>query len=215
MKLKRPALVSQGTLARIFQTAGENWKRCDFAQAIEMMERASRLNPSNHGILLDLGRMYGLRYDYAAAERCFERAIRIAPKKSEALVAAGQQSRNFFNYPMAENYFRRALEQKDVSPETFVKLAEVYERIRRLEDAAGLVDRALRLDGSCASALLLRARLDRQAGRLAEAEKLLRSFPSNSDPLIRINAWYELGGILDRQGHYDEAMKAFLEPKVF
>src|ERR1700722_9771409 len=214
MNLKRPALVSQGILTRIFQAAGEAWKHCDFQQAIEMMERASRLNPSNYGILLDLGRMYGLRYDYAAAERCFERAVHLAPKKSESRVAAGQQSRNLFNYPMAENYFRRASEQKDVSPETFVKLAEVCERVRRLEDAAGLVDRALRLDGSCASALLLRARLDRQAGRLAEAEKLLRSFPPNSDPVVRISAGYELGGILDRQGRYDEAMTASLEAKA-
>src|ERR1700733_2606756 len=115
MKLKRSALVSQGTLTRIFQAAREAWKRCDFQQAIEMMERASRLDPANAGIQLDLGRMYGLRYDYAAAERCFEQAVRIAPKKSEVLTAAGQQSRDFFNYPMAENYFHRALEQKDVS----------------------------------------------------------------------------------------------------
>jgi tetratricopeptide (TPR) repeat protein len=214
MKLKRPTLISKGSLSRMFQAAGESWKRCDFQQSIEIMERASRLNPSNCGILLDLGRMYGLRYDYAAAERCFERAIRIAPNKSEALIAAGRQSRDFFNYPMAEKFFLQALEQKDVSPETFVKLAEVYERIRRLEDAASLVERALALDSSCASALLLRARLDRQAGRLDDAEKLLRFFPANSDPAVRVGAWYELGGILDRQGRYDEAMSAFLEAKA-
>src|ERR1035438_2141756 len=81
--MKRPSLVSQGALSRIFQAVNEAWKRRDFQAAIELMERASRLNPSNTGILLDLGHMYGLRYDYAAAEHCFDQAVRIASKKSE------------------------------------------------------------------------------------------------------------------------------------
>ncbi len=75
--MKRPSLVSQGSLARIFQAAGEAWKRCDFQPAIEMMERASRLAPSQFVIHLDLGRMHGLRYEYAAAEKSFEQALRV------------------------------------------------------------------------------------------------------------------------------------------
>jgi tetratricopeptide (TPR) repeat protein len=114
--MKRPSLVSQGSLARIVQAAGEAWKRCDFQPAIEMMERASRLAPSNAAILLDLGRMHGLRYDYPAAGRCFEQAVRVAPKKSEALVIASQHSREFNNLSFAESYLKRALEQKDVTP---------------------------------------------------------------------------------------------------
>jgi tetratricopeptide (TPR) repeat protein len=215
MKFKRKSLVSQGSLSRMFQAATESWQRCDFKQSMDILERASRLDPGNSGILLDLGGLYGKRYDYAAAERCFEKAVRIAPRKTEALVAAGQQSRDFGSYAMAERYFQRALEQKDVSPETLVKLAELYERLRRLAEAADLTDRALRLDGACASALLLRAKLDRQAGQLNEAEKHLRSFLlSKSEPAIRAQGWYELGGILDRQGRYDEAMAAFLEAKA-
>ncbi|MDD5141221.1 MAG: sulfotransferase [Verrucomicrobiales bacterium] len=212
--MKRPSLVSQGSLNRIFESVNEAWKRCDFQAAIEMMERASRLNPSNFGILLNLGRLHGLRYDYAAAERCFEQALRVAPKKSEVLVAAGQQSRDFNNLTMSERYLKRALEQKDVSPATLVKLAEVYERQRRTEEAASLADRALQSDAGCGPALLLRARLDRQAGRLDAAEKLLRAFPSSIEPTLRASAAYELGGILDRQGRYDEAMAAFLEAKA-
>jgi tetratricopeptide (TPR) repeat protein len=94
-------------------------------------------------------------------------------------------------------------------------LAEVYERLRRSEEAANLVDRALHLDAACAPALLLRARLDRQAGRLEAAEKLLRAFPVKVDPNLRASAAYELGGILDRMGRYDEAMTAFLGAKAF
>jgi tetratricopeptide (TPR) repeat protein len=211
--MKRPSLVSQGSLNRIFEAVNEAWKRFDFQAAIELMERASRLNPSNAGILLDLGRMYGIRHDYAAAERCFEQAVRVAPKKLDTLTVAGQKSLDFGSFTMAEDYFKRALEQKDVPPSNLVKLAEVYERLRRPKEAASLVDRALQSDATCASALLLRARLDRQTGRLEAAEKLLRTFPASTDPTLRANAAYELGGILDRQGRYDEAMITFLEAK--
>ena len=214
MKLKRQSLVSQGSLSRMFQAATESWQRRDFQQSLEILERASRLDPANSSILLDLGHFYGKRYDYAAAERCFEKAVRIAPRKTDALVAAGQQSRDFENYAMAERYFQRAVEQKDVSPETLVKLAELYERLRRVDDAAVLIDRALKANSACAPALLARARLDRQAGRLETAEKLLRSFLTTADREYRVRGWYELGGILDRQKRYDEAMAAFLEAKT-
>jgi tetratricopeptide (TPR) repeat protein len=91
MKLKRQSLVSQGSLSRMLQAAAESWKRCDFQQSIEILERASRLDPANSGILLDLGNFYGNRYDYAAAERCFEKAVRIdAPGKTETLAIAGK-----------------------------------------------------------------------------------------------------------------------------
>jgi tetratricopeptide (TPR) repeat protein len=198
----------------MYQAATESWQRRDFQQSLDILERASRLDPANSGIQLDLGGFYGKRYDYAAAERCFEKAVRIAPRKTEALVAAGQQCRDFGNFAMAERYFQRALEQKDVAPETLVKLAELYERLRRVDDAAALIDRALQANGACAPALLARARLDHQAGRLETAETLLRSFLTTADRETRVRGWYELGGILDRQKRYDEAMAAFLEAKA-
>jgi tetratricopeptide (TPR) repeat protein len=83
-----------------------------------------------------------------------------------------------------------------------------------LEEAEALVDRALHADAVCGPALLLRARLDRQAKRLDNAEELLRAFPVNSEPALRISAKYELGNILDRKGQYDEAMAIFLEAKA-
>jgi Flp pilus assembly protein TadD len=216
MKLKRQSLVSQGSLSRMLQSADEAWKRKDFQQGIEILERASRLDPANAGILLDLGRMYGLRYDYAAAERCFEKAVRIAPKKTETLTAAGLQSRDFGNFAMCERYYLRAVEQKDAAPELFVQLAKLYERLRRMEDTAIMVERALHLNNACPEALLTRARLERQTGRLEEAERIIRSFVNkpNPDAWIHAQTLYELGAILDRRGKYDDAIAAFVQAKA-
>ena len=209
-------LISKGSLDRMLKTVGEAWNRKDFQQAIETMERASRLNPSNVGIQLDLGRLHGLRYNSVAAERCFEQAVRMAPNKTETLAIAGLQCRDFGNFALSERFYLRALEQKNATPEMFVQLAKLYERLRRVEDAAAMVDRALKLNGSCPEALLTRARLERQAGHLEEAERIIRSFVSkpNTDAWIHAQTWYELGGILDRQGKYDEAIAAFVRAKT-
>lgn len=198
----------------MFQAANKAAQRRDFQQSIEILERASRLDPGNSGLMLDLGNFYGNRYDYAAAERCFEKAVRTAPQKIETLVIAGQLSRDFGNHAMAENYFQRAMESKADSAETLVRLAELYERLRRLSEAVELADRALHLDNSCPSALLLRAKLHRQTSQFDEAEKKLRAvLSSKAEPAIRAQAGYELGAILDRQQHYDDAMATFLEAK--
>ena len=79
--MKRPQLVSQGTLNRLLNSADDARNRQDFQECVVILERASRLDPANAQILLNLGQAHGMNFDYAAAERSFERAIRVAPKK--------------------------------------------------------------------------------------------------------------------------------------
>jgi len=211
--MKRPQLVSQGSLARLLNSADEARKRHDFQECVEILERASRLDPANVNILLNLGHAHGNNFNYPAAERCFEKAIRLAPKKTEALAGAALRAHSFGNHKMAAQYYRRAAEQKDVSPDALVALAEISERQRQVEEAAQLIERALHLKPNLPPALLVRARLERQAGRLVEAEQILKSFPRDADRDVRVRAHYELGAILDRQGRYDEAMAAWLQAK--
>ena len=211
--MKRPQLVSQGTLARLLNSADEARKRHDFQECVEILERASRLDPANVSLLLNLGHAYGNNFNYPAAERSFEKAIRLAPKKTEALAGAALRAHSFGNHKMAAHYYWQAAERKDVSPDALVALAEISERQRKTEEAVQLIDRALRLKPTLPSALLVRARLERLAGRLAEAEQILKSFPPDADRNVRAQAHYELGAILDRQGRYDEAMTAWLAAK--
>ncbi len=212
--MKRTQLIAAGSLNRMLQAADEAWKRRDFQECLETLERASRLAPANAGILLQLGQYYGRRYDYAAAERCFEKAARVASRKAEALVTAGQFLVGSAQHELAERFFQRALEQPDAAPDTIARLAELYERLHRAADAAALVERALHLDDACPRARLTRAKLHRQSGRLAEAEQALRPILAAGDREFRIRGFYELGTICDRQGRYDEAMSAFLEAKA-
>lgn len=216
MTTKRQRLVSPGALSRQFQEAAEAWKRQDYQQSIEILERAARLDPANASLQLDLGRAHGMRYDYPAAERCLEKAVRVAPQRVEALTAAGRRCQEFGNYPMARQYFERAVREKSVSAETLVALAELTERHAQLAPAIELVERALTLNPNHAPARIVRGRLERLSGRLAEAERRVREVltGSDSDPWLRARGWYELGEILDRQARYDDAFEAFLEAKA-
>lgn len=211
--MKRSTLVPSGTLNRILQEANEAWKQCDFQKAFEIMERARRRDPGNPSILMNLGRMHGKRYDFANAEKCFDQALRIAGQRTDILVSAAQESRGFNEFNLAEHYLKIAVERKDCQPATIAMLGEIYERARRLDEARNLAARALAMDSSCGQALLLLSRLERQAGRLAEAEQRLKTFPAKAEPALRISAGYELGNVLDRLGQFDEAMQAFLAAK--
>ena len=109
--MKPPQPVAQGAVARLVQMADAAWEQRHFQPCFELMEQASRLDPANFGILLNLGQRYGLRYDYAAAERCFEQAVRVAKNRTHVLTAAGELSDFFANPRLPEQYFQKALEQ--------------------------------------------------------------------------------------------------------
>ncbi len=116
MTMKRPQLVSKGALSRMLQSAQQAWIRRDFQQNIDLLERASRMDPANWTILMQLGKFQGLRYNYPEAETYFERAIRLAPRKAEALVALRSDASAAAisqNPTCSINIFCRAVEQKD------------------------------------------------------------------------------------------------------
>lgn len=214
--MKRSPLVSERSLSRMVEAANDCWKRQDYQQCFETLERASRMDPRNVGIRLELGRVHGARCDYAAAAEWFERAVNVASKKADALTMAGLHCRNFGRFDLARGYLERAAADQQASADTWVKLAELYERLRLSAGASAAIDRALELDPNCALALLVRARLDRLSGRLVEAEKVARSLLAGSDEntwSTRVRGWYELGAILDRQGRYEDAMAAFVRAK--
>jgi tetratricopeptide (TPR) repeat protein len=213
--MKRQKLVAPRSLAKLFAQAAEAWKRQDYQQSIDILERATRLDPSNPRILLDLGRAHGLRYNYGDAERCFDKAVRVAPRRAETLAASGRRCQEFGNDAMAASYFGRAALEHNAPPEVFVAVAESCERQARLEDAAHWVDRALAAQAHNLAALLVRARLQRLRGQFDDAESTLRPLVAapSADGMTRTRLLYELGTILDRQGNYDGAMATFLEAK--
>src|ERR1051326_1621275 len=76
----------QTTMARMFAEVGQHLNRGEFPQAIEILERAHRLEPADYKIAFDLGYAQALAYDFAAAWRWFEKALQLVPDKAEVLM---------------------------------------------------------------------------------------------------------------------------------
>ncbi len=214
--MKRQRLISKGSLTRLFQEAADAWRRQDYSETIALLERASKQDPANSGLLLDLGRAYGLRYQYAEADRCLEKAVNVTPRRLETLAEAARRCQEFGNYDMASRYLEQAVKEKGVTAEGLAALAELYERKHRINEAGALIQRALAAQSNHPRALLARARLERLAGAIGDAEKHVRELldQDSADSATRIRAWYELAAILDRRGSFDEAMSALLEAKA-
>jgi tetratricopeptide (TPR) repeat protein len=213
--VNRPPPAPQNLIFKMLRDAASAWERQNYQHSFDILERASRLSPNDPCILLELGNAHGRRYDFGAAEKFFEKAIRVSGWKAEAFLAAGLHCLNLRNDEMAERYLKRAIERENAPCAALIKLAWIYEHQRHPEKAAEIVARILQANPSSAAVLFVQARCERLAGQLENAEEKLRLFLSKSgvDAESRAGGWYELGGILDAQKRYDEAMTAFLEAK--
>lgn len=203
-------------IIRLCQEAEAAWKRQDFPASLNLLEQASRKEPSNASLLLNLARAHGLRYDYSAVERYLEKALQISQGRVEMLEEAGRICSNFKNLDMLLGYLERASQKKGVSIGALASLADIYLLDNRLDEAAEIIGRAAQLNRSDPGVLLREAVLKQQRGQLSEAEAQFRDLLTNSatEAVVRIRAAYYLAGILDGAGRYDDAMTALLEGKA-
>ncbi|HUA68822.1 MAG TPA: sulfotransferase [Candidatus Saccharimonadales bacterium] len=201
---------------RLYQEAEEAWERQDYQKSISLFEQATRKEPYNPALLLNLARAYGKRYDFPAAERCIEKAVQISKDRAQTLGEAGQVCLEFDNADMAINCLQRACQKKGVSIGALMNLADIYIRDRRLDEAAELIARAGHMDRKDPRVLLEEGMLRRLRDNVSDAESLLRELlaTSRAGASVRIRALYGLAGILDGDGKYDEAMTALLEAKA-
>jgi len=203
-------------IERLYREAEEAWGQQDYQKSISLIEQATRKEPYNPALVLDLARAYGKRYDFPAAERCIEKALQISKDRAHTLGEAGQVCLQFDNIEMALGYFQRASQKKGVSIGVLTTLADMYTRDKRIDDAAELVARAARMDRKDPRVLLEEGVVRRLRGNSSEAESLFRDLLANpaSGASTRVRALYELAGIQDGDGRYDEAMATLLEAKA-
>ncbi len=214
--MKIASTSSNASWGALHKAARRAWDAMDYALFFKLMGQVIELAPDDPMLLLELGFAYGRRTDFPPAIDCFERAIRAARDKGRVLLLAADRALAFSRFDLGEQYLERAAREPGVAADTLGKLAEMKERARQTEAAEAAVEQALKLDSRCQMALLTRARLGRLRGELEAAEKDVRSILARTDrenASTRVRGWYELAAILDRQGRYDEAMKALIAAK--
>jgi tetratricopeptide (TPR) repeat protein len=204
------------TIQQLYREAEVAWGRQDYETSISLIEQATRKEPLNPSLLLDLARAHGRRYDFPSAEKNLERAVQISKDRARTLGEAGQVCLQFDNIDMALAYLQRASQKKGASIRTLTTLADIYNRDRRLDEAAELVARAAQMDRKDPHVLFEDALVRRLRGNQNEAESLFRDLVAvrNGPAEVRVRAFYELADILDGAGRYDEAMATLLEAKA-
>ena len=207
---------ASSAVQRLYLEANDAWEQQDYQKSIRLFGQAARKEPHNPKLLLNLALAYGKRYDYPAAERCIEKAVQISKDRAQTLGDAAQICLEFANTDMAIRCLQRASQKKDVSIGALIDLADIYIRDKRLDEAAELVGRGGQMDEKDPRVMLEEAVLKRLRGNVTGAELQLRELKDNSkaNESARIRAQYELAGILDGQGRYDDAMTALLEAKA-
>jgi tetratricopeptide (TPR) repeat protein len=211
-QLKKP----NPAIQRLYHEAEQAWANQDYQKGISLIEKATRKEPRNPALVLDLARAYGKRYDFPAAQRCIDKALQISPDRTHTLGEAGRICMEFDNVDMALPYFERATQKKGVNIGVLATLADVYFRDKRINEGAELIARARQIDRNDPRVLLEEAKLTQMRGNNQQAESLFRDLlknPASSVP-VRIRALYDLAAILDRDGRYDDAMTALLEVKA-
>src|SRR5690348_16898865 len=203
-------------IERLYREANAAWEQQDYQKSISLFEQAAKKDPGNPTLLLNLARAHGKRYDYPAAERCIEQAVQISRDRAQTLGEAGQVCLEFDNFDMAIACLQRASQKKSVPIGALINLADIFIRDKRLDEAAELIARAAQLDRKDPRVLFQQAVLRRLQGSSSEAESILQELLAMPAAITsaRIRAFYELAGILDGQGKYDEAMTALLEAKA-
>jgi tetratricopeptide (TPR) repeat protein len=203
-------------IQRLCREAEELWKRQEYQRSIQLLEETIRKEPSNPSLHFNLARAYGLRYDFSAVERCIEKALQVSQGRVEMLEEAARICSPFKNLNLMLGYLERASRKNGVSVGALTSLADIYILDDRLEEAVEIVERAAHSDRRDPRVLLRLAVLKRKRGQIKEAECQFRDLVATSaaDALIRVRAAYDLAGILDGAGQYDDAMTALLEGKA-
>jgi len=203
-------------IEQLYREAEEAWGQQDYQKSIALIERATRKERHNPELLLNLARAYGQRYDFPTAERYLEKAVQISTDRTHTLEEAGRTCLEFDQPDMGRRYLERAIQKKGVSIGVLVTLADMYFRDKRVDEAAELIARAAQIDRKDPRVFLEEAVLRRLRGKPDEAESLFRDLLKNpaSGLPVRIRAAYDLAGILDNAGRYDDAMVTLLEVKA-
>jgi len=144
------------------------------------------------------------------AEETLQAILTRHPDHAEALVNLSvlliKQNRN----TEAAKLLRHGLAQHPRDPRLLSNLANALEKLNDLDSGEAAARRALEADPRLTEPRFSLARIDHRRGRLDEARQRLESLLN--EPLRdeeRLDALFELGAVLDRQGRPAAAMDAF------
>jgi tetratricopeptide (TPR) repeat protein len=148
-----------------------------YAEAVECLNTALRLDPSLAGARVALGDVYALTGKKALAREAFQKALRVDADNGEARFALAQLEATSGNFSASLTAAEPALAELRRSPDGILLLAKDYAGLKRKDDLVALVHDWESLPDAPVSsstafaALLVKSGLDPQALEVLEKAK--------------------------------------------
>ena len=179
------------------------------AAAHTAFEQALTLDPELVTALSNRGNAHMAQRRFEQAERDYRAVLGREPANRQAAINLGVIYLRQRRLGEAVGCFRQGLEESPSDVSLLTNLATALEMQNDLGGATQAAQQALRADPAALGPHYLLARLDHRSGRFAKARSRLESLLTQDLTQAQaIDAWFELGLVLDRSGAAKDALKA-------
>jgi tetratricopeptide (TPR) repeat protein len=175
--------------------------------AIDLIGRATRVNPEFADAFANLGRVLADRGRLDEAVDSYRRVTELKPRDASAQFNLGVALRTAKRSDEAIAAFSRAAEMNPKMAEAFIELGNLVRAKGQLDEAVSIHKKAVELRPDSADAhISLANSLERkgdEAGAISEFNVALKLNPASP------TAHFNLGNVLSKKHHLDEALRAF------
>jgi tetratricopeptide (TPR) repeat protein len=183
-----------------------------FAEAEAAYRRALALQPNSADILEDLGRVLIQLNRFDEAVACHQRAVELAPNNAAAHLTLSTTLLHAGDPRASEASGRRAIDLDPNFAWGWNGLGQVLRSLGRFDEAVSCFKRALELDPDLPDAYAGLARVGQPAGDETQIRRLRALLSNPGHPaLLRVNAGFASGMLLDNVDRYSEAFACFDE----
>lgn len=194
------------------------WTARRYDDAIWFYERALDRDPTNPVLLVDVARVYAIRFRYAEAQKLVDLAQSLYANDANVQAMLGRSYVMLKQFDQAIMCLRRALELDPANPDRprlLLELAKMHERLHDLDAARLEAEEALQGSSTFEMARYVLATIDRRKGNSEAAESRWRELidRGKAPPGVIADSWYELASLHDRAGSYDAAFDDLLHAK--
>lgn len=185
----------------------------DLDGALSVYEQAAATWPGDAALAVDFGAVLWKCYAFDAGKREFDRALAQPGVMEEQVSGIARLFFEVGRYADAARAMAVIAERDGADEPTLTLYASALERDGKRDAAREVIGRALRSNPASARACRMLAHLDKRDGDYDTAVHRLQDhldrYPGVDDWRLR----YELGGVLDRLGRYDEAWAEMVQAK--
>lgn len=196
--------------------ARAEWGQGNYRQSLRLFERAVKRDPYNLRALKEAAYAFGQHFEVATASKYIKRMERLSGHDPGALQVIFEAWNSAYRPKAAVESLEKAVLRGDARPETYLSLAQVYEKRHQLDEAAELTEQYLKASPNAPEGLRLRALLMRRQGEEDKALEWYQKFESScpkKHQLVLAQILNEWAQLLDKQGDYEGAFDKIQKSK--